>query len=90
MEGGFHRILIRLLEKNSLILTPQPPPSTECLVYFFFLLVIFFLSYQARDSDSFNYSDNIKNTFERNTPAFHNVSLCRGEGVRGIGGVSRV
>ena len=45
----------------------------EMIVYFFFLLVIFFLSYQARDSDSFIYADNVKNTFERNTPPYANV-----------------
>lgn len=45
----------------------------EMIVYFFFLLVIFFLSYQARDSDSFIFADNVKNTFERNTPPYANV-----------------
>ena len=40
----------------------------EMIVYFFFLMVIFFLSYQARDSDSFIFAENIKNTFERNVP----------------------
>ena len=46
----------------------------EMIVYFFFLIVIFFLSYQARDSDSFIFAENIKNTFERNVP-YGNVRM---------------
>ena len=45
----------------------------EIIIYAIFVLVVFFLSYQARDSDSFMYAENIKNTFFRNTPAFDGV-----------------
>ena len=35
----------------------------ECIVYVFFVLVLFFLSYQTRDTASFNFAQNVKNTF---------------------------
>ena len=47
----------------------------ECLVYFFFIMVLFFLSYQTRDADSFNFAENIKNTFVRTSPSFDSVSF---------------
>ena len=47
----------------------------ECIIYVFFLLVLFFLSYQARDNDSFMYANNIKNTFVHNSPSFNSVGL---------------
>lgn len=35
----------------------------EILIYGFFVLVLFFLSYQQRDTQSFYYTDNMKNMF---------------------------
>ena len=49
----------------------------EIITYAIFVLIVFFLSYQARDSDSFIYAENIKNTFFRNSPTFDGVSLNR-------------
>lgn len=43
----------------------------ECIVYFFFIMVLFFISYQTRDSDSFPFAQNIKNSFD--SSAFHSV-----------------
>ena len=47
----------------------------EIITYAIFVLIVFFLSYQARDSDSFIYAENIKSTFFRNSPTFDGVSL---------------
>ena len=35
----------------------------EICVYGFFVLILFFLSYQQRDMDSFNFTDNLRNLF---------------------------
>lgn len=45
----------------------------ECVVYFFFVMVLFFISYQTRDMASYNFNENIKNTFVRTKPAFDSV-----------------
>jgi len=42
----------------------------EVIIYFFFVMTTFFLSYQTRDSNSFQFAENIKNTFKRTSPAF--------------------
>ena len=47
----------------------------EVIVYFIFVIVLFFLSYQARDLQSFNYAQNIKNTLVENSPTFESVGL---------------
>lgn len=47
----------------------------ECIVYVFFVLVLFFLSYETRDSNSFIFAQNIKNTFIETSPSFSGVSL---------------
>ena len=47
----------------------------EIITYAIFVLIVFFLSYQARDSDSFLYAENIKNTFFRNSPTFDGVKF---------------
>ncbi len=46
----------------------------EVLVYFLFVTVVFFLSYQARDADSFLFTSNIRNNFVFNNPSFDSVS----------------
>ena len=48
----------------------------EIIIYAIFVTVVFFLSYQARDSDSFIFAENVKNTFFRNTPLFESVSTA--------------
>ncbi len=48
----------------------------EVMIYFVFVMVTFFLSYQARDSNSFIFAQNIKNTFFWNgAPYFDSVRL---------------
>ena len=47
----------------------------EVIVYFFFVMVVFFLSYQARDADSFLLAQNIKNTFVDNSPSLSSVCI---------------
>ena len=46
----------------------------ECIVYFFFVIVVFFLSYETRDTASFHFANNIKNTFVYNSPSLDSVS----------------
>ena len=46
----------------------------ECIVYFFFILVVFFLSYQARDGDSYQFAHSIKNQFVRGSTPLDSVS----------------
>ena len=51
----------------------------EIVIYAIFVLIVFFLSYQARDSDSFIFAENVKNTFFRNSPTFDSVSISLGD-----------
>ena len=47
----------------------------ECIVYFFFVITTFFLSYETRDSSSYIFAQNIKDTFKYTSPAFDSVGF---------------
>lgn len=44
----------------------------EMVIYFFFLFIIFFISYQQRDPRSYQFGQNVRNTF---LSGFENVSI---------------
>ncbi len=46
----------------------------EIIGYFYFVLIVFFLSYQARDADSYPFAETIKNIFVTNSPSLSSVS----------------
>ena len=49
----------------------------ECIVYFFFVITTFFLSYETRDSSSYIFAQNIKDTFKYTSPAFDSVGFVK-------------
>lgn len=49
----------------------------ELSSYIFFVIILFFLSYQQRDSNSYTYATNLKNTFTHNFESVNNsLIIC--------------
>lgn len=51
----------------------------ELSAYIFFVIILFFLSYQQRDSNSYMYASNLKNSFTHNFESV-NISVHKTEG----------
>lgn len=47
----------------------------ELTSYIFFVIILFFLSYQQRDSNSYTYATNLKNTFTHNFESVNNSGI---------------